>query len=111
MCIRDSCHLGLCTSDRENLPLNVLEFLALGKTVIAPRVGGIAEIAGEAGPVHLLDRNEPGAYANMLETLLDTMSREAGKSHESPTAPDSLQRFDSDAIVDELIVFYRSAGA
>jgi L-malate glycosyltransferase len=61
-------HAAICCSRDEGLPLAVLEPLALGRAVVATKVGGVPEIVTHG--VHgLLAEGEAGALAGALRTL------------------------------------------
>jgi glycosyltransferase involved in cell wall biosynthesis len=57
-------------SRSEGLPLAVLEALALGKPVVATRVGGIPEIVTDGATGLLVPPEDPGAMAEALVRLL-----------------------------------------
>lgn len=60
----------LNTSLHEGMPLSVLEAMACGKPVVAPRVGGIPEAMRDGREGFLVDGRDPVAFAARCRTLL-----------------------------------------
>jgi len=63
--------LYLNTSYHEGMPLSILEAMAYGKIVVAPSVGGIAEIIISGRDGFLFDSREPGTIADLCVDLMD----------------------------------------
>jgi glycosyltransferase involved in cell wall biosynthesis len=59
------------TSLHEGLPLSVLEAMACGRPVVAPRVGGIPEVVVDGQHGFLVDRRDPAAFAERCERLME----------------------------------------
>ena len=80
-----SLDLFLNTSTHEGIPLSLLEAMACGRTVVAPRVGGIPEIISDGEDGLLVDGREPERFAEVClrvmkdENLRQTMADNASK--------------------------------
>jgi len=61
-------------SDHEGTPMTALETLALGKPLIAHKIGGLAEIL-QHYPELLVSRHSPEGYGQCLLSLLNTPSQ------------------------------------
>jgi len=97
----------LLTSRFDSTPLVILEALACGCPVIAPRVGGIPEMLadGEWGPVY-----ERGASANEIASLVVTMAGQSQRDAYLSRAADELPRlFDLRAMASHLVDVYSQA--
>ena len=64
----------LITSDHEGLPTNLLEALALGKPVVARRVGEIPLVLGESLAEYCVDASLPAPFAARLAALRDDLT-------------------------------------
>lgn len=62
--------LFVLSSAVENLPVAIIESLCSGVPVVAPRVGGIADLVGPLDGVLLRDSAGPGEYASAVGTAL-----------------------------------------
>jgi glycosyltransferase involved in cell wall biosynthesis len=65
-----SLDLYLNTSRHEGLPLSVLEAMALGTPVVAPKVGGIPEVVTHAADGLLVDGRDPVSFAEACLRIL-----------------------------------------
>ncbi len=59
------------TSRHEGIPMSVLEAMAAGKPIIAPRVGGLEEIIDDGINGFLIDGREPQKFAEKCKLLAD----------------------------------------
>lgn len=66
----NSLELYLNTSVHEGIPMSILEAMACGKPVIAPKVGGIPEIVSHAKEGVLVDGRKPEDYAYACLSLI-----------------------------------------
>jgi glycosyltransferase involved in cell wall biosynthesis len=73
------CTIGMLCSHVETHGIALIEFMACGVPVVAPKVGGIPEIVTHGGDGLLMDRTDPDEIARAVTALL--------------TDPDSLRRF------------------
>jgi glycosyltransferase involved in cell wall biosynthesis len=95
----------LITSDREGLPLAVLEAMALGVPVVARKVGGISEVLEDEISGMLVSSSEPQALSRACvrvlrnETLKDRMIRAARIQVE--------EKFSATRNADEMLTLYR----
>ncbi len=75
--------LYLNTSRHEGIPMTILEAMAHGLPVVAPRVGGIGEIVEDGREGFLVDGRDPAAFARRC---LDLQGDEALWKRMSPAA-------------------------
>lgn len=61
----------VCSSKREGMPLAVLEWMAAGKAIVAPRVGGIPSMLEDGKEAVLVPPEDDGALAEGIARLLD----------------------------------------
>jgi len=59
----------LLTSDREGMPMVVLEALALGVPVVSHAVGAVIDIISQPSLGRLVESQDPEAYARALQEL------------------------------------------
>jgi glycosyltransferase involved in cell wall biosynthesis len=67
----------LLTSDWEGVPVVLFEAMATGLPVVAPRIGGIAELVLPGTGVLIEDKSDVGAYVRALLDLADPERRRA----------------------------------
>lgn len=96
--------MALLTSDNEGTPVTLLEAQAAGKWVVAPNVGGIADVLNsQAGS--LVMPNQVSAYVAALSSVIETGSQRAASSL---TAREKIvQRFNSSNLSDNIDHLYR----
>lgn len=63
--------LVVLASRSEGLPFTLLEAMALGKPVVATRVGGVPEVVEEGRSGRLVPRDDPAALAAAIAGVLD----------------------------------------
>jgi glycosyltransferase involved in cell wall biosynthesis len=63
--------LVVLASRSEGLPFTLLEAMALGKPVVATRVGGVAEVVEDGRSGRLVPRDDPAALAAAIAAVLD----------------------------------------
>jgi glycosyltransferase involved in cell wall biosynthesis len=66
-----SLDLFLNTSLHEGIPLTILEAMALGRPVVAPRVGGLPEIISHGEDGLLVEGREPKKFARLCLELME----------------------------------------
>jgi len=66
----NSLDLYLNTSVHEGLPLSILEAMAAGLPVVAPRVGGIPEVIYQGEHGYLVDSRDPEEFATCCLELI-----------------------------------------
>lgn len=66
-----SLDLYLNTSWHEGLPLSILEAMACGVPVVAPRVGGLPEIIRDGTEGLLVDGRDPGRFVDACSRLIE----------------------------------------
>jgi glycosyltransferase involved in cell wall biosynthesis len=64
--------LVVLASRSEGLPFTLLEAMALGKPVVATRVGGVPEVVEEGRSGRLVPPEDPAALATAVASVLDT---------------------------------------
>lgn len=63
--------VGLLTSDREGMPLAVLEYMAAGLPVVATNVGGLPEVVLDGSTGFLVPRRDSASLSGRITELLD----------------------------------------
>ena len=77
MCLEDisafyhGLDLYLNTSVHEGIPLSILEAMAHGLPVIAPKVGGLREVIDDGGQGYLLEGRDPKVFAEKCLLLFE----------------------------------------
>lgn len=61
----------VCCSDREGIPLSVLEYMGTARPIVATRVGGLPELIDHEVHGLLVRPRDPGALADAIGRLLD----------------------------------------
>lgn len=69
--------VGVCSSNREGMPLSVLEYMEAKLPVVATNVGGIPEMIGDGVEGLLVAPGDPPALANAVAELLRDPERAA----------------------------------
>jgi glycosyltransferase involved in cell wall biosynthesis len=91
-------------SDREGLPLAILEAMAAARAVVATEVGGIAEVLSDGTTGRLVPPRVPAALADALaDVLLDPAIRDAMGSQAHAVA---VRRFSLDAAARRVEAIY-----
>jgi len=88
--IVNACDLFLMPSVTEGTPIGLLEAMALGKPIIASRVGGIPAVVTDGGEALLI---EPGDEAGLAQAILrlaadSTLARRLGSAAEQRARQD-----------------------
>ncbi len=91
----------------ENLPLAVLETMALGCPLVAARVGGIPEVLTDRANALLHRGNDSEDLAAQIMTLLNDPERAAQLGKQAAT--DCLQRFSPEIMAERTARFYGQA--
>jgi glycosyltransferase involved in cell wall biosynthesis len=79
----DTLDLYLSTSLHEGIPMSVLEAMARGVPVVAPRVGGLPEILASDHADNLIAGRDPTTWASRCLDLLTDDGLRSGASHTS----------------------------
>ena len=97
--------LFVLPSRGENLPITILEAMAIGLPVVATRVGGIAELVQDGVTGLLVEPDDVDGLANALAALVDDPERRAamGRSGIRRIA----ERFDASEAGTEMLDLYR----
>lgn len=96
--------VALLTSLHEGFPNALCEAMAAGRPVIATAVGGIPDIFENAKVGILIPPKNPGAVADALAVLADSVVRRAYGAHARALA---LDRFSESLALRKLIALYR----
>ncbi len=79
----DACELAaafdiaVLTSDREGMPLSLLEYMALGLAIVATAVGGVPDVVADAREALLVAPGDASSVASALTRLLDAPEERA----------------------------------
>jgi glycosyltransferase involved in cell wall biosynthesis len=65
----------VCSSQREGMPLAVLEWMAAGKAIVASRVGGIPAILADRDEAIFVPPGDPVSFAAAVARLLDDLAQ------------------------------------
>ena len=68
----DCADVVVLASRSEGLPFTLLEAMALGKPVVATRVGGVPEVVEHGRSGRLVSRDDPAALATAIAAVLDS---------------------------------------
>jgi glycosyltransferase involved in cell wall biosynthesis len=93
----------------EGLPLALLEALALGKPIVASRVGGVPEIVEHGVLGFLVPPRDPGALAEHLVRVVDDGALRARASELGPLK--FARQFSVEAMVDAHARFFEEVAA
>lgn len=77
------------TSEREGLPLSLLEAMAVGIAPVVPDIGSVTDVAVDGETAVVVDERTPEAFADALERLLTDDGFRAEIADETPTIRDS----------------------
>ncbi|WP_216636002.1 glycosyltransferase [Pajaroellobacter abortibovis] len=72
-------HVGLSSSSEEGLGLSLLEVMALGRPVVAPRVGGIPEIVEHEKTGYLADSSTVDHLQQMMKRMMAIPAQERAR--------------------------------
>lgn len=95
----------LC-SDREGCPLTLIEYMALGRPVVATRAGGVADLVRDGRDALLVERGDAPALAGAVGRLL--ADRELARRLGASAAARQAQEFDIDLVVRRIEALYVS---
>jgi glycosyltransferase involved in cell wall biosynthesis len=62
--------IGILCSEREALPLTLLEYMASGKPIVATNIGGVPEVVQEGVNGYLVQTGDYHALAQRINSLL-----------------------------------------
>jgi glycosyltransferase involved in cell wall biosynthesis len=80
------------TSEHEGIPMVLLEAIALGVSIVAPRVGGIPEIVSTRGDKHILTASNSGPHvAEAIELMI-------GRNEVGTQKSDQAEACDADSV-------------
>jgi L-malate glycosyltransferase len=104
-----SIHLFLNTSLHEGVPLSMIEAMASGLPVVAPRVGGIPEIIENGRQGILVDERTPDGFASACLELMRSheLRRKMGKSARER----SVKHFSSSRMASSYLDLYKESCA
>lgn len=95
------------TSERDALPLTLLEAMATGCAPVVPRIGNVTDVARDGQNAVVLDRRSAGCLATAMERLLDRddLTRRLGRRAQEVRRTHSLAaaRRDWNHIVDHML--------
>jgi glycosyltransferase involved in cell wall biosynthesis len=63
--------VAVLTSDREGMPLSLLEYMALGRAIVATAVGGVPDVVADGREALLVAPGDASSVASALGRLLD----------------------------------------
>lgn len=89
-CIRSLDAVVMC-SDHEGMPMTALEVLAIGKPVIAHKVGGMAEVLCEY-PEFLVEDHSAFGYAECLRKILSEIDNDEIRLPENYASEENFKR-------------------
>ncbi len=108
--------VAVLTSDREGMPLSLLEYMALGRAIVATAVGGIPEVVAHERDALLVAPGSAAEVASAIARLLD--SAEERERLGAAAAARQAAEYDLDATVRrieslylELLARHQTAGA
>jgi glycosyltransferase involved in cell wall biosynthesis len=104
-----SLHLFLNTSFHEGIPLTVLEAMACGLPVIAPRVGGIPEVIEDGKQGILVEQRTPADFARSCLEII--RSESLGKAMGSSARERFVNHFSSSRMASSYLDLYRESAA
>ena len=106
----DACNLAaafdiaVLTSDREGMPLSLLEYMALGLAIVATAVGGVPDVVMDEREGLLVGPGDAADVASALSRLLDTPDERAGLGRAA--AMRQAAEYDLDATVRQVELLY-----
>ena len=68
--VLDALDVACLSSDREGMPIALMEYMAAGKPIVSTFVGGIPEMVDDRAEALLVPPRDPQALAQALETLI-----------------------------------------
>jgi glycosyltransferase involved in cell wall biosynthesis len=68
--ILDAADVACLSSDREGMPIALMEYMAAGKPIVSTSVGGVPEMVDDQVEALLVPPRDPSALARALATLL-----------------------------------------
>lgn len=106
----DACNLAaafdiaVLTSDREGMPLSLLEYMALGLAIVATAVGGVPDVVMDEREALLVGPGDAADVASALSRLLDAPDERAGLGRAA--AMRQAAEYDLDATVRQVELLY-----
>jgi glycosyltransferase involved in cell wall biosynthesis len=104
-----SIHLFLNTSLHEGIPLTILEAMACGLPVVAPRVGGIPEVIEDGKQGMLIEKRTPDNFAQPCLELM--RSQHLRKTMGSSARERFVNNFSSSHMASSYLDLYRQTSA
>jgi glycosyltransferase involved in cell wall biosynthesis len=104
-----SLHLFLNTSLHEGVPLTILEAMACGLPIVAPRVGGIPEVIEDGKQGVLVEQRTP---ANLARSCLEVIRSESLRKALGSSARERfVNHFSSSRMASSYLDLYRESAA
>ena len=96
--------IAVLTSDREGMPLSLLEYMALGLAIVATAVGGVPDVVADAREALLVAPGDASSVAAALTRLLDAPEERVRLGRAA--AVRQAAEYDLDATVRQIELLY-----